>query len=42
LEEFITKIKPDLVIPIHTEHPEEFQKLHKNVRMVEKEETILM
>ena len=42
LEEFITKIKPDLVIPIHTEHPEEFQKLHKNVKIVGKGEEILI
>jgi len=40
LEEFIKKIKPDLVIPIHTEHPEEFKKFHKNVKIVEKGETI--
>lgn len=40
IEEFISKIKPDLVIPIHTEHPEEFKKLHKNVRIVEKNEII--
>lgn len=40
LEEFISKIKPDCVIPIHTEHPEEFKKFHKNVKIVEKNETI--
>lgn len=38
LEEFITKIKPNCVIPIHTEHPEEFKKFHKNVKIVEKNE----
>ncbi|NMB92258.1 MAG: MBL fold metallo-hydrolase [Parcubacteria group bacterium] len=42
LEEFISKIKPDVVIPIHTEHPEEFKKLHKNVKIVEKGETITL
>ena len=40
LEEFISKIKPDTVIPIHTEHPEEFKKFHKNVKIIEKGETI--
>ena len=40
LEEFITKIKPDVLIPIHTEHPEEFQKFHKNVIIVEKNQSI--
>ncbi|MGB9763633.1 MAG: MBL fold metallo-hydrolase [Minisyncoccia bacterium] len=40
LEEFIAKIKPDLVIPIHTEYPEEFKKMHKNVIIVEKGKTI--
>jgi len=38
LEEFISQIKPDMVIPIHTEDPEEFKKLHKNVKIVEKNE----
>ena len=38
LEEFISKIKPNCVIPIHTEHPEEFKKFHKNVKIVEKNE----
>ncbi|MGC8651404.1 MAG: MBL fold metallo-hydrolase [Minisyncoccia bacterium] len=40
LEEFISRIKPDVVIPIHTEHAEEFKKFHKNVKMVGKKETV--
>jgi ribonuclease J len=40
LEEFISKIKPDCVIPIHTEHPEEFKKFHKNVKITKRGETI--
>ncbi|MFA5392136.1 MAG: MBL fold metallo-hydrolase [Candidatus Paceibacterota bacterium] len=40
LGEFISQIKPDIVIPIHTEAPEEFKKFHKNVKIVEKGETI--
>ena len=40
LEEFIKNIKPGCIIPIHTEHPEEFKNLHKNVNLVKKGETI--
>jgi len=38
LEEFIKNIKPDLIIPIHTDYPEEFEKIHTNVKIVEKNE----
>ncbi len=40
LELFINKIKPRLVIPIHTEHPKEFQKFCKNVLIVRRGESI--
>ncbi|MGC8880941.1 MAG: MBL fold metallo-hydrolase [Minisyncoccia bacterium] len=42
LEEFINKIKPDLVIPIHTEHPEEFKKIYSPPKIIipEKNQTI--
>ncbi len=36
LVEFIKKIQPEIVIPIHTEFPEEFKKMHKKVLLVEK------
>ena len=38
LSEFIKKIKPEMVIPIHTEFSEEFKKMHKNVKIVQKNE----
>jgi ribonuclease J len=37
---FIQKIQPEMVIPVHTEFPEEFKKMHKNVKIVEKGETL--
>jgi len=40
LAEFIKEIKPEIVIPIHTEFPEEFKKIHKKVKIVEKGETL--
>jgi ribonuclease J len=40
LAEFIKKIQPEIVIPIHTEFPEEFKKMHKRIKIVEKEETL--
>jgi len=40
LAEFIQKIQPEIVIPIHTEFPEEFKKMHKKVKIVEKGETL--
>jgi len=36
LQEFIEKINPGYIIPIHTERSEEFKKLHKNVILVKK------
>jgi len=42
IEEFISKIKPDCVIPIHTEYPEEFKKFHKNVKIIKKGETVVI
>lgn len=38
LKEFIFRINPDVIIPIHTEHPEEFKNFHKNVKIVERNE----
>ena len=40
LEYAIKKIKPEIVIPIHTENPEEFRKIHDNVMVPEKGGTI--
>jgi ribonuclease J len=37
LEYAIKKIDPEILIPIHTQNPEEFQKIHDNVLIVEKE-----
>ena len=37
---FIAKIKPEMIIPIHTEHPELFKKIHKNVLLVKKNESV--
>ena len=42
LAEFIKKIQPEIIIPIHTEFPEEFKKMHKNVLIVEKGETFVL
>jgi len=36
LEEFIRKVKPDILVPIHTQHSECFMDLHKDVRVPEK------
>lgn len=36
LAEVMKIVKPKLVIPIHTEYPEEFNKIAKNVKLVEK------
>lgn len=40
LKELIKNIKPNCLIPIHTEYPEEFKRFHKNIKIVKKEETI--
>ncbi|MDD3548701.1 MAG: MBL fold metallo-hydrolase [Candidatus Paceibacterota bacterium] len=40
LAEFIEKIKPEAIIPIHTEFPEEFKNIYKNIIIAEKNETI--
>jgi len=40
LAEFIKKIQPEMIIPIHTEFPEEFKKMHKNVKIVEKNQIV--
>lgn len=37
LEYAVKKIKPDILIPVHTQNPEEFRKVHDNVLIVEKE-----
>jgi ribonuclease J len=39
LEYAIKKIDPEMLIPVHTQNPEEFQKIHDNVLIVEKEKT---
>jgi len=36
LEYAIKKINPDVLIPIHTQNPEEFKKIHDNVKIPEK------
>jgi len=40
LEQAVKTIKPKLVIPIHTQNPEEYKKIHKNVLLPEKGETV--
>jgi ribonuclease J len=40
LAEFISQFQPEMVIPVHTEFPEEFKKFHKNVKIVEKNQHI--
>jgi len=37
IEYAIKKIDPDILIPIHTQTPEEFRKIHDNVKIPEKE-----
>ena len=41
LGEFIEKIKPEIIIPIHTEHPEEFKNFPSEIFLVKKGETLL-
>ncbi len=40
IEYAIKKIKPEVLIPIHTENPKEFRKIHDNVMVPEKGGTI--
>ena len=40
IEYAIKKIKPEILIPIHTQNPEEFKKIHDNVIIPEKGKTI--
>ncbi len=40
LESAVSQIKPKILIPIHTDHPEEFKKIHDDVRIVRKGETV--
>jgi len=40
LSQFIAKIKPEMIIPIHTEHPELFKKMHKNILQVKKNQVV--
>jgi ribonuclease J len=40
LECAIKKINPDILIPIHTQNPEEFKKIHDNVVLPKRGETI--
>lgn len=37
---FIKNIKPEMIIPIHTEHPELFKEMHKNILLVKKNESV--
>jgi ribonuclease J len=34
--ELIERVQPDMVVPIHTEHPTIFKKWHKNVKILER------
>jgi ribonuclease J len=34
LKDFVDVTKPGLIIPIHTQHPEFYEKWHKNVRLL--------
>ena len=40
LEYAIKAINPDILIPIHTQNPEEFKKIHGDVRIVSRGETV--
>ncbi|HHQ44721.1 MAG TPA: MBL fold metallo-hydrolase [Candidatus Altiarchaeales archaeon] len=40
LEDTIKKIKPDVLIPIHTQNPEEFKKIHENVMIPKEGDTL--
>ena len=40
LEYAVRAIRPDILIPIHTQNPEEFKKIHGDVRIVKREETV--
>jgi ribonuclease J len=40
LEYAIKAINPDILIPIHTQNPEEFKKIHGDVRIVRRGETV--
>ncbi|OYT54297.1 MAG: hypothetical protein B6U72_03135 [Candidatus Altiarchaeales archaeon ex4484_2] len=40
LEHAIKEIKPDILIPVHTQNPKEFKKIHSNVLIPEREEEI--
>jgi ribonuclease J len=40
IEYAVKKIKPEILIPIHTENPEEFKKIHDNVKVPKKGEII--
>jgi ribonuclease J len=36
IKELIERAQPEIVVPIHTEHPEEFKEWHDDVRIVDK------
>lgn len=40
IKELISALKPKKVIPIHTNHPDEFKKYHGNVKIVKEKETV--
>ena len=40
LADFIKNIKPEVLIPVHAEFPEEFKKMHKKVILVKKGESL--
>ena len=40
LEYAIKAINPDILIPIHKQNPEEFKKIHGDVRIVRRGETV--
>ena len=40
LREVVKKIKPKVLITVHTENPEEYKKVHGNVKIVEKGEKV--
>jgi ribonuclease J len=44
LEKIVNKIKPKQIIPVHTEHPEIFRQLFKNIKVVipQKEKTLFI
>jgi len=42
IREVIDTVQPNMVIPIHTEHPDVFKNIHDNVIIAEKNQQLLL